>query len=125
MRLAASHHQAVEPGTTAAGPAARQLVGLTAIPPELQAAAETDGTRRAWDRFTLVTWPMLGPTTLFVVTITAIRCLRVLDTVAALTKSGPNKASEMPPLVLLQARLLERQVLADMTGGVQRLLPRA
>lgn len=71
------------------------MAGLTAIPPELRAAAETDGARTGWDRFWLVTWPMLGPTTLFVVTITAIRCLRVFDTVAALTKGGPNKASEV------------------------------
>lgn len=71
------------------------MAGLTAIPPELRAAAETDGARRAWDRFWLVTWPMLGPTTLFVVTITAIRCLRVFDTVAALTRGGPNNASEV------------------------------
>lgn len=115
------------------------LAGLTAIPPELRAAAETDGAARAWDRFWLVTWPMLGPTTLFVVTITAIRCLRVFDTVAALTKGGPNKASEVLlhlmyregftyfrigysaaittvflavvlGLVLLQTRVLERRV---------------
>ncbi len=79
------------------------LAGLTAIPPELRAAAETDGARRGWDRFWLVTWPMLGPTTLFVVTITAIRCLRVFDTVAALTRGGPNKASE----VLLHEMYLE------------------
>ena len=71
------------------------LAGLTAIPPELRAAAEIDGAGRAWDRFWLVTWPMLSPTTLFVVTITAIRCLRVFDTVAALTKGGPNKSSEV------------------------------
>ncbi len=115
------------------------LAGLTAIPPELRAAAETDGARLAWDRFWLVTWPLLGPTTLFVVTITAIRCLRVFDTVAALTKGGPNKASEVLlhlmyregftyfrigysaaitvvflavvlGLVLLQTRVLERRV---------------
>ena len=71
------------------------LAGLTAIPAELRAAAATDGAARAWDRFWLVTWPMLGPTTLFVVTITAIRCLRVFDTVAALTQGGPNKSSEV------------------------------
>jgi len=79
------------------------MAGLTAIPPELRAAAETDGAARAWDRFWLVAWPLLGPTTLFVVTITAIRCLRVFDTVAALTQGGPNKASE----VLLHLMYLE------------------
>jgi multiple sugar transport system permease protein len=38
---------------------------------------------------------MLGPTTLFVLTITMIRSIRVFDTVAVLTQGGPNKASEV------------------------------
>ena len=71
------------------------MAGLTAIPRELYAAAELDGARSAMDRFRLVTWPLLGPTTLFVVTITAIRCLRVFDTVQALTRGGPNNASQV------------------------------
>lgn len=71
------------------------LAGLTAIPRELYSAAEVDGVRSAWSRFWLVTWPMLGPTTLFVVTITTIRSIRVFDTVAVLTQGGPNKASEV------------------------------
>jgi multiple sugar transport system permease protein len=71
------------------------LAGLTAIPRELYAAAEVDGVRSAWARFRLVTWPMLGPTMLFVVIITMIRCIRTFDTVATLTQGGPNKASEL------------------------------
>ncbi len=71
------------------------LAGLTAIPRELYAAAEVDGARHAWQRFRLVTWPMLGPTTLFVLTITMIRSVRVFDTVAVLTQGGPNKASQV------------------------------
>ncbi|WBV42985.1 carbohydrate ABC transporter permease [Pseudoroseomonas cervicalis] len=71
------------------------LAGLTAIPRELYAAAEVDGARSAWQRFRLVTWPLLGPTTLFVLTITMIRALRVFDTVKVLTQGGPNKASEV------------------------------
>jgi multiple sugar transport system permease protein len=54
-----------------------------------------DGAASAWERFRLVTWPLLGPTTLFVVTITTIRSIRVFDTVAVLTRGGPNKASEV------------------------------
>ena len=46
------------------------LAGLSAIPRELYQAAEVDGTKSWLDRFRLVTWPMLGPTTLFVLTIT-------------------------------------------------------
>lgn len=71
------------------------LAGLTAIPRDLYAAAEIDGARSSWDRFTLVTWPLLGPTTLFVVVITTVRSIRVFDTVATLTQGGPNKASEV------------------------------
>jgi multiple sugar transport system permease protein len=71
------------------------LAGLTAIPRELYSAAEVDGARSGWERFRLVTWPMLGPTTLFVLTITMIRAVRVFDTVAVLTQGGPNKASQV------------------------------
>jgi multiple sugar transport system permease protein len=71
------------------------LAGLTAIPRDLYAAAEVDGARSGWARFVTVTWPLLGPTTVFVVTITMIRSLRVFDTVAVLTQGGPNKASEV------------------------------
>ncbi|MFC4167907.1 carbohydrate ABC transporter permease [Teichococcus aestuarii] len=79
------------------------LAGLTAIPREMYAAAEVDGAPSAWERFRLVTWPMLGPTTLFVLTITMIRSVRVFDTVKVLTQGGPNRASE----VLLHAMYLE------------------
>jgi multiple sugar transport system permease protein len=71
------------------------MAGLTAIPRELYAAAEVDGAKSVCDRFRLVTWPLLGPTTLFVVTISLIRSVRVFDTVAVLTQGGPNKASEV------------------------------
>ncbi len=71
------------------------LAGLTAIPRELYAAAEVDGARSAWDRFRLVTWPMLGPTTLFVTTISIINSVKVFETVKTLTEGGPNKASEV------------------------------
>ncbi|MCZ8316908.1 sugar ABC transporter permease [Phreatobacter sp.] len=71
------------------------LAGLTAIPRDLYAAAEVDGVRSGWSRFWTVTWPLLGPTTLFVLTITMIRSLRVFDIVATLTQGGPNKASEV------------------------------
>lgn len=69
------------------------LAGLTSVPRDLYNAAEMDGALTAWDRFRLVTWPMLGPTTVFVVTITTIRSFQVFDTVEAITHGGPSKAS--------------------------------
>jgi multiple sugar transport system permease protein len=71
------------------------LAGLTAIPRDLYAAAEVDGAKSAWSRFLLVTWPMLGPTLLFVIIITMTRSIRVFDTVQTLTQGGPNNASEV------------------------------
>jgi len=69
------------------------LAGLTGVPRDLYNAAEMDGANSAWDRFRLVTWPMLGPTHVFVVTITSIRSFQAFDTVEALTRGGPSKST--------------------------------
>lgn len=69
------------------------LAGLTSIPRELYNAALMDGADSGWERFKLVTWPMLGPTHVFVVTITSIRSFQVFDTVEALTRGGPSKST--------------------------------
>ncbi|MEL7026652.1 MAG: sugar ABC transporter permease [Pseudomonadota bacterium] len=70
------------------------MAGLTSIPRELYAAAEMDGAKSGWERFRLVTWPMLGPTTVFVVTISIIRSFQVFDTVEAFYPQGggPSKS---------------------------------
>jgi multiple sugar transport system permease protein len=71
------------------------FAGLKSIPRDLHEAALVDGADSAWERFRRVTWPMLGPSLLFVVTITAIRALQVFDTVQVLTDGGPNKATSV------------------------------
>lgn len=71
------------------------MAGLQSIPRDLYEAAAVDGASTAWDRFANVTWPMLGPVSLFVIVITAIRSFQVFDTVQVLTKGGPNRASEV------------------------------
>jgi multiple sugar transport system permease protein len=69
------------------------LAGLTSVPRELYQAAHMDGADSAWERFKLVTWPMLGPTHVFVITISSIRSFQVFDTVEALTQGGPSKST--------------------------------
>ncbi len=71
------------------------LAGLTSVHRELYHAAEMDGARSAWERFRLVTWPALGPTTVFVVTISCIRAFQVFDTIEAFWPQGggPNKSA--------------------------------
>lgn len=70
------------------------LAGLASIPGSLYDASEVDGADNAWSRFWLVTWPMLGPTTLFVLIITSASAFRVFETVATMTKGGPAFASD-------------------------------
>jgi len=71
------------------------LAGLTSVHRELYHAAEMDGARSGWERFRLVTWPALGPTTVFVVTISCIRAFQVFDTIEAFWPQGggPNKSA--------------------------------
>lgn len=70
------------------------LAGLSAIPTTLYDAAEVDGVQGGWTRFWIVTWPMLGPTTLFVMIVTAANAFRVFETVATMTQGGPAFASD-------------------------------
>ena len=71
------------------------IAGLATIPRDLFEAAAIDGADRGWGRFTMVTWPMLGPVTLFVTVITLIRAVSEFETIAVLTLGGPNGATTM------------------------------
>ncbi|MCK1721347.1 sugar ABC transporter permease [Bradyrhizobium sp. 141] len=79
------------------------LAGLSAIPRDLYEAVDIDGASHPIDRFLKVTWPMLGPTTMFVTVTTFITAFKIFDTVAVMTRGGPGGASE----VLLYAIYLE------------------
>ena len=71
------------------------MAGLLNIPDTLYEAARVDGAASPWDRFWHVTWPMLGPTSLFVFVITVIKSFQIFDVVKVLTEGGPDKASEI------------------------------
>ena len=71
------------------------LAGLKAIPQDLYDAAAVDGVDTAVDRAFTVTIPMLGPVTMFILIIIALRAFEVFDTVRVLTQGGPGNASEM------------------------------
>ena len=86
------------------------LAGLTGINRDLYAAAEMDGARSAWSRFCVVTWPMLGPTTLFVLTISVINAVKVFETVATLTHGGPGKASDVLLWVIYEEGFVHLQI---------------
>jgi len=71
------------------------LAGLTAIPANLYEAAAIDGADHPVDKFFRVTWPMLGPTSMFVAVTSSITAFKLFDTVAILTQGGPNRSSEV------------------------------
>ena len=71
------------------------LAGLKSIPRDLYDAADIDGADSWLDRLRTVTLPMLGPVTMFVVIVVALRAFEAFDTVQILTKGGPGNASEV------------------------------
>ncbi|MBT9382840.1 sugar ABC transporter permease [Pseudooceanicola sp. CBS1P-1] len=76
------------------------LAGLTAIPKDLLEAARLDGAKSPIDRFLTVTWPMLGPTTMFVTVTTSITAFKVFETVAVLTKGRAGSETLLYALYL-------------------------
>jgi multiple sugar transport system permease protein len=78
------------------------VAGLATIPRDLYEAAAVDGADRGWSRFCMVTWPMLGPVTMFVSVITLIRTVSEFDTVAVLTNGGPIGATNLVMFTLYQ-----------------------
>ncbi len=65
------------------------LAGLQGVDPQLLEAATVDGAT-PWQRFRRVTFPLLGPSTFFLLVMNLIYSFQVFDTVWAMTRGGPN-----------------------------------
>jgi sn-glycerol 3-phosphate transport system permease protein len=70
------------------------LAALQSLPPELEEAARIDGASR-WYYFRRVTFPLLMPTTLFVLVNATINSFKLVDHLFILTKGGPDNASSL------------------------------
>lgn len=70
------------------------LAGLQAIPPNLAEAAALEGASR-WTYFRRVQFPLLMPTTLFVLINAVINAFRLVDHIVVLTHGGPNNATTL------------------------------
>ncbi|MFE5700347.1 carbohydrate ABC transporter permease [Rhodococcus koreensis] len=77
------------------------LAGLSAVPAHLHEVAALDGAG-AWHRFWSVTWPALGPATVFVLVLTMRDALRVFDQVRVMTDGGPLNSSQTLSVLLWQ-----------------------
>lgn len=70
------------------------LAALQQIPPDLTEAAQIEGAGR-WHVFRRLTFPLLMPTTLFVLVNAVINAFRVVDHVVVMTRGGPDNASTL------------------------------
>lgn len=68
------------------------LAGLQNIPRHLYEAAEIDGADR-WLKFRRITWPLLGPTTFYVLVIGVINSLKAFAQMDVMTQGGPLGAT--------------------------------
>jgi sn-glycerol 3-phosphate transport system permease protein len=70
------------------------LAALQAIAPVLAEAASIEGAGR-WYVFRRITFPLLMPTTLFVLVNAVINSFRLVDHVVVMTRGGPDNASSL------------------------------
>lgn len=70
------------------------LAALQTLNPSLREAAAIEGASR-WTFFRRVQWPLLMPTTLFVLVNAFINAFRMVDHLFVLTRGGPDNASTL------------------------------
>jgi len=97
------------------------LAALQGIPPELVEAAQIDGAK-TWGIFRSVTFPLLGPVTLFLVVWSSINALQLFDEVYLITNGtgGPGTATLVPVLYLFN--LAFHQGLAGYAAAIAYVL---
>jgi sn-glycerol 3-phosphate transport system permease protein len=70
------------------------LAALQSISPHLAEAAAIEGASR-WYFFRRVTFPLLAPTTLFVLVNAVINAFRLVDHIVVMTRGGPDNATSL------------------------------
>ncbi len=70
------------------------LAGLQGVTPELYESARIDGADR-WRQFVYITWPMVGPSTFFLLIMNVIYSFQVFDIVFVLTQGGPGNSTSV------------------------------
>jgi len=70
------------------------LAALQGLSPSLAEAAAIEGASR-WQFFRRVQWPLLMPTTLFVLVNAVINAFRMIDHIVVMTRGGPDNATTL------------------------------
>jgi sn-glycerol 3-phosphate transport system permease protein len=70
------------------------LAALQTLSPSYKEAAQIEGAS-SWYFFRRIQWPLLMPTTIFVLVNALINAFRMVDHIIVMTKGGPNNASSL------------------------------
>lgn len=70
------------------------IAGLQSIPKDLYEAAEIDGAN-GWTKFARITFPLLSPTSFFLLVTGIISTFKVFDIIAVMTQGGPIGSTTM------------------------------
>jgi sn-glycerol 3-phosphate transport system permease protein len=70
------------------------LAALQTLSPSYQEAAQIEGASR-WYFFRRIQWPLLMPTTIFVLVNALINAFRMVDHIIVMTKGGPDNATSL------------------------------
>ena len=82
------------------------LAALQNVPADLYEAASIDGAT-GWKKFRYITWPMLTPTTFFVVIMLTVSCFKVFDLIWLMTMGGPGRSSTVLAMHIYKSAFLE------------------
>jgi sn-glycerol 3-phosphate transport system permease protein len=81
------------------------LAGLQTVSAELYEAARLEGAS-AWQQFRTITFPLLAPTTLFVLLIASINAFQSVDQIWVMTGGGPDNATNLLLFYVYQAAFM-------------------
>jgi len=81
------------------------LAGMQGVAVELYEAARLEGAS-AWQQFRSITFPLLAPTTLFVLLIASINAFQSVDQIWVMTGGGPDNATNLLLFYVYQAAFM-------------------
>jgi|GEM_PF-14814 len=93
--------------TTSVGqPIILYVAALGNVPKDLIEASEIDGANK-WQAFKNVTWPLIMPTTLYIVVVTTINSFQIFALIQLLTHGGPNYTTSTVMYLVYQTAISE------------------
>ncbi|ASA23010.1 carbohydrate ABC transporter permease [Paenibacillus donghaensis] len=85
------------------------IAGLQSIPKDLYEAADIDGAN-GWTKFRRITFPLLSPTSFFLLVTGIIATFKVFDVVAVMTQGGPIGSTSMMVWYLYETAFINLKV---------------